>query len=139
MCIDICNTIVDGLDSYLYLAFRCGQGHQEAESHALLKLPSAVTVAGKRWTSLCDVRGEPVAASGDMIYLGGGLYACAEKKEKKELPKEKRARKPRRLASRQSEAEQSAQSASPHSEGLASERLASRNGSISSAPCSKTS
>ena len=116
------------------------EGHQEAESHALLKLPSAVTVAGKTrvrssLNSSLRWRGEPVAASGDMIYLGGGLYACAESSVEREK-KVKRPRKPRRCASRQvSEAEQST---SPHSEGQVGEegrgepRGVSRNGSIGS-------
>lgn len=52
------------------------------ESQSLMKLPSAVTVAG-----------EPVAAMGDMIYLGGGLYASCAPPEK---PVKKKPRKPPR-------------------------------------------
>lgn len=62
------------------------------ESQVLLKLPSAVTVAG-----------EPVAAMGDMIYLGGGLYASCAPAEKAEKPAKKKPsaarRPPRRPAS----------------------------------------
>ncbi|CAJ1390248.1 unnamed protein product [Effrenium voratum] len=60
--------------------------HMEPSTQSLGKLPSAVTVAG-----------EPVASTGDMIYLGGGLYACAAP----EKPKKKQASRkpPRRPAS----------------------------------------
>lgn len=117
------------------------------ESQVLLKLPSAVTVAG-----------EPVAAMGDMIYLGGGLYASCAPAEKAEKPVKKKpsaARKPPRrpasvmrsasaqiVGSQTSQTAESGEFGSPQSRAQSEEHVdsehffsdlgrgASRNGSV---------
>eukprot|EP00933_Yihiella_yeosuensis_P082869 TRINITY_DN96876_c0_g1_i1.p1 TRINITY_DN96876_c0_g1~~TRINITY_DN96876_c0_g1_i1.p1 ORF type:complete len:776 (-),score=148.73 TRINITY_DN96876_c0_g1_i1:82-2409(-) len=75
-------------ESLLQCQYSPGRG-SVAESQVSIrfgKLPTAVTVAGV-----------PVASDGDLVYLGGGLFASAAPPPVREAPKPKPRAKPRQL------------------------------------------